>query len=64
MLTELVIVSGPNKTEYAQGEELDLTGLIVEAHYSGGEIQKIQEGQDGYTVGGYDPQRSASRKLL
>ena len=33
VLDDLVIVSGPDKTTYVQGEELDLTGLKVHAQY-------------------------------
>ena len=29
-------MSGPTKTQYEIGDELDLTGLVVTAHYSDG----------------------------
>ena len=47
---ESITVSGPNKTEYEIGEELDLTGLVVIAHYSDGSYQEVTD----YEVSGFD----------
>ncbi len=47
---ESITVSGPNKTEYKIGEELDLTGLVVIAHYSDGSYQEVTD----YEVSGFD----------
>ena len=38
---ESISTEGPEKTEYAIGEELDLTGLKVTAHYSDGSSEEI-----------------------
>ena len=48
---EKIEVTAPAKTEYVQGEELDLAGMTVTAVYSDGSTKEIAE---GYTVGGYD----------
>lgn len=40
-------VSGPTKTNYTSGEELDLTGLVVKEVYEDGDEVTISE---GYTV--------------
>lgn len=45
-------LTGPSKTEYVQGEELDLSDLGVIAVYSDGTTEEITE---GYEVTGYDP---------
>ena len=47
---ESITVSGPTKTEYKIGEELDLTGLVVIAHYSDGSYQEVTD----YEVSGFD----------
>lgn len=46
----LVIASAPLKTEYSAGEELDLTGLSVDAVMSDGSSRTI----DDYTVDGFE----------
>lgn len=43
-LTDLSIVSTPNKTKYYLGEELDETGMQLKATYSDGEESIITEG--------------------
>ena len=48
-----VELTGPTKTEYIQGDELDLSGLTVKAVYSDGSSKEIAAGD--YTVSGYDP---------
>ena len=47
---ESITVSGPNKTEYKIGDKLDLTGLVVIAHYSDGSYQEVTD----YEVSGFD----------
>lgn len=47
-----ISIQGPAKTEYQIGEELDLTGLIVTAHYSDGSTKEL--GADSYEVSGFD----------
>ena len=49
---ESIEISGPAKTEYTQGEDLDLSGLTVTAVYSDG--KKVQVASGDYTVSGYD----------
>ena len=47
---ESITISGPNKTEYKIGDKLDLTGLVVIAHYSDGSYQEVTD----YEVSGFD----------
>ncbi len=61
--TGITIANLPDKTEYVQGEELDLTGIIVEAHYSDTSVIKLQEGENGYTVSGYDAQKTGEQTI-
>lgn len=49
-LQSLTIVSKPTKLTYVQGENLDLTGLVVRANYDY-DIRKVIE---DYTVSGYN----------
>ena len=63
VLEGISIVSGPDKTDYVQGEELDLKGLAVEAQYSDGSSVALEEGEDGYTVTGYDPQATGEQTI-
>lgn len=49
-LENIRISRNPDKVQYKVGEELDLTGIVVEAVYSDGTVAKI----DDYTVAGYD----------
>ncbi|MCH5210089.1 MAG: bacterial Ig-like domain-containing protein [Oscillospiraceae bacterium] len=50
-VTGIIMVSPPNKTEYKQGEQLDLTGMVIEATYSDGTTVNV----NNYTVSGYSP---------
>lgn len=61
--TEIIIASGPDKTEYIRGEDLDLTGMSVKAKYSDGKTCEIQEGEDGYTVSGYDAEKTGEQEI-
>ncbi len=53
---ESITFSGPVKTKYKFGEKLDLTGLVVIAHYSDGSYQEVTD----YEVSGFDS--TAARK--
>ena len=48
-----IYVTAPDKTEYAWGEMLDLTGMTVTGNYSDGSSHGITE---GYIVTGFDPE--------
>lgn len=50
----------PYKIEYDLGEELDLSGLIVEATYSDGDKVDI----DNYTVSGYQSDKIGTQKIV
>ncbi|QOR70567.1 bacterial Ig-like domain-containing protein [Ruania alkalisoli] len=52
-LTGIEVTSLPDRVEYIQGEELDLTGLEVTASYSDG-VQTVLD-NDALAVTGYDP---------
>jgi hypothetical protein len=57
-LVAVVVNSPPTKTDYAVGEELDLTGLVVSASYTDGiKGEIISEGHGGYLVSGFDTQK-------
>ena len=49
---ESLSLEGPIKTEYTIGEQLDLTGLTVTAHYGGGTSKTIP--QTEWTVSGFN----------
>ena len=44
-------VTPPTNLTYTEGEELDLTGLVVTLHYNDGTSETVTE---GYTISGYD----------
>ena len=54
-------ITGPTKTEYTQGEELDLSGLVVTAVYSDGSKSEVKAGD--YTVSGYDPDTAGEQTV-
>ena len=56
---ESITVSGPTKTEYEIGEELDLTGLVVTAHYSTGDEATVT----GYEVSGFDSSTAGEKTI-
>ena len=56
---ESITVSGPTKTEYKIGEELDLTGLVVTAHYSTGDEATVT----GYEVSGFDSSTAGEKTI-
>jgi hypothetical protein len=50
MVLDTISITGPAKTEYEIDDELDLTGLVVTAHYSDGSEAEVS----GYEVTGFD----------
>ena len=54
-----ITVSGPTKTEYKIGEELDLAGLEVTAHYSDGSEVAVE----GYEVSGFDSSTAGEKTV-
>lgn len=61
---EIILVSisltGPNKTTYKIGEELDLTGLVVTAHYSDGSSNVVTD----YTVSDVDLSTAGNKLVI
>lgn len=60
-LTQISIEELPDKTEYALGEELDLTGLKVMAEYSDESTKKVNI--DELVVTGYDSDIEGEQKI-
>ena len=58
---ESITVTGPNKTEYEIGEKLDLTGLVVTAHYSDGNEKVLSAGD--YEVSGFDSSTAGEKTI-
>ena len=58
---ESITVTGPNKTEYEIGDELDLTGLMVTAHYSDGNEKVLSAGD--YEVSGFDSSTAGEKTV-
>ena len=54
-----ITVSGPTKTEYKIGAELDLAGLEVTAHYSDGSEVAVEE----YEVSGFDSSTAGEKTV-
>lgn len=57
---ESITVEGPDKTEYGIGENLDLKGLVITAHYSDGHEVVITE---GFEVTGFDSATTGKKKV-
>ena len=51
-IEEIEITSLPDKLQYIEGQELDLTGLEVMGYFNSGEVRAIED----YTVSGYTGQ--------
>ncbi len=49
-VTALTITQNPDKLSYIAGEELDTTGMVVQATYATGRSETIQKGDNGYSV--------------
>ena len=60
---ELTAISleGPEKTEYLVGEELDLEGLKVTAHYSDGSSKEVE--QEAYEISGFDSTKAGEKTV-
>ena len=58
-----IVLGGDAKTKYQQGEQLDLTGLVVTAVYSDGTTKEIPYGEGGYTVSGYDANKVGKQTI-
>ena len=54
-----ITISGPTKTEYRIGEELDLSGLEVTAHYSDGSEAVVED----YEVSGFDSSTAGEKTV-
>ena len=59
-VTSIEIVSPAKKTEYALGEDLDLSGLQIEATYSQGYTRTLTE---GFTVSGFDSSTAGTKTV-
>ena len=60
VVLESIQVTAPNKTEYTQGEELDLTGMTVTATYSNGTNQDVTAQA---SVTGYDKDQVGAQTI-
>ena len=56
-----ITVSGPDKTKYEVGEVLDLTGLVVTAHYDDGSTKVLNAGD--YTVSDVDMSSNGKKTI-
>ena len=61
VVTGIELVSAPAKLNYAIGEELDLSGMVIKAKYSDGGKQTLSESE--YTVSGYDKNKAGEQKI-
>lgn len=59
-ITGIMITTPPAKTEYRQGEELDLTGMVVSAVYSDDTEKVVSD----YTVSGFDPETVGAQTVI
>ena len=59
-LTDISLVSPPNKTTYAVGESLDLTGLVIRLTYNDGSSVNIAE---GFSISGFSPDEPGEQKI-
>ena len=59
MLTGIKLTHRPTKLNYTQGEELDLTGLVITAIYSNGTTAQITD----YVVIGYDANTTGKQTI-
>lgn len=63
-LVSLRITEGPSKTRYRLGEPLDADGLVLEASYTDGVVDKdITEGHGGYTLEGFDSETPGTKTV-
>ncbi len=60
VLTEVSVSSAPEKTTYLVGEELDLTGLVLQLTYDDGSVEYVSE---GYKTRGFQSITTGKRKV-
>ncbi len=60
VLTDVSVSSAPEKTTYLVGEELDLTGLVLQLTYDDGSIEYVTE---GYKTRGFQTITTGKRKI-
>ncbi|WP_025724383.1 bacterial Ig-like domain-containing protein [Acholeplasma granularum] len=60
-LHSIVVKSEPTKTTYTQAEDLDLSGLVIEAKYSDDTTKVVAS--SNYTVTGYDKNKLGEQTL-
>ncbi len=56
----ITMVQSPAKTTYNMGEELDLTGMLVQAYYSDGTVGEIKD----YAVTGYNMKQLGTQTVI
>ena len=60
-ITNIIVANNPDKTKYQIGEELDLTGLLVQAVYNDGSKEDIDLAD--LTITGFDSSTSGEKTL-
>ena len=60
VLTEVSVSSTPEKTVYLKGEDLDLTGLVLQLTYDDGSVEYVSE---GYKTRGFQSITTGKRKV-
>ncbi|MCB6416695.1 bacterial Ig-like domain-containing protein, partial [Faecalimonas umbilicata] len=60
-VTSITVKTAPEKTEYKIGEELDLTGIVIEAAYDDGTKKEIDI--KDCTVTGFDNTKAGTQKI-
>lgn len=62
-VSSISVQTAPTKTEYARGEELDLTGGVLLVTYSDGNITTVDMTDPGVTTSGYDAQKNGEQTV-
>lgn len=58
-MVSIAITTSPEKTEFVEGTELDLSGMVVTGTYNNGKTEEITD----YTVSGYDSAKTGNQTL-
>lgn len=58
-MTSIAITTPPEKTEFVEGTEIDLSGMVVTGTYNNGKTKTITD----YTVSGYDSAKTGNQTL-
>lgn len=58
---DIVIASGPDKSNYAVGEPLDIAGLVVELIYNNGKVERLSN--DDIVCTGFDSSSEGSKEI-